>query len=159
MCQVHCRWMIRRDMPEVLEIEGESAWTLWSEEDFLRALRQRNCIGMVAEDKDNRIVGFMVYELRKHHLTLLNLAVAADFRRRGVGRQMVQKLASKLSCQRRSRLRIVVNEGNLGAQLFLRACGFAATKVMPRAFDGDDGYVMILPAVAPVESEGLCCPV
>ena len=47
--RVHIRWMIRRDMPEVLQTEQESFDYSWTEEDFLRCLRQRNCIGMVAE--------------------------------------------------------------------------------------------------------------
>ena len=61
---VHIRWMIRRDMPEVLDIESRSFDGPWSEEDFMRSLRQRNCIGMVAEH-DDCIVGFMIYELHK----------------------------------------------------------------------------------------------
>ncbi len=47
--RVHIRWMIRRDMPEVLQTEQESFDYSWTEEDFLRCLRQRNCIGMVAD--------------------------------------------------------------------------------------------------------------
>ena len=48
-CDVQIRWMIRRDMPEVLDIERLSFEFAWTEEDFLCCLRQRNCIGMVAE--------------------------------------------------------------------------------------------------------------
>ena len=89
--RVHIRWMIRRDMPEVLDIERASFEFPWSEEDFIRCLRQRNCIGMVAEHGE-RVVGFMIYELHKTRLHILNFAVAADVRRRGVGRQMIDKL-------------------------------------------------------------------
>ena len=46
---VHVRWMIRRDMPEALNAEQEAFEFPWSEEDFTRCLRQRNCIGMVAD--------------------------------------------------------------------------------------------------------------
>ncbi len=46
--KVQIRWMIRRDMAEVLRIERESFEYHWTEEDFLCCLRQRNCIGMVA---------------------------------------------------------------------------------------------------------------
>jgi ribosomal-protein-alanine N-acetyltransferase len=35
-------------------------------------MRQRNCIGMVAED-DAQLVGFMIYELHKTRLYILNL--------------------------------------------------------------------------------------
>ena len=100
--RVHIRWMIRRDMPEVLDIERASFEFPWFEEDFIRCLRQRNCIGMVAEHGE-RVVGFMIYELHKTRLHILNFAVAADLRRRGVGRQMVEKLVGKLSSQRRTR--------------------------------------------------------
>ena len=81
---VHIRWMIRRDMPEVLDIENGSFEFPWSEEDFIRCLRQRNCIGMVAEH-DERVVGFMIYELHKNRLHILNFAVHEQLRRRGVG--------------------------------------------------------------------------
>jgi ribosomal-protein-alanine N-acetyltransferase len=59
--------MIRRDMPEVLAIEHASFEYPWCEEEFLRVLRQRNCIGMVAEQGE-RIVGFMVYELHRNKI-------------------------------------------------------------------------------------------
>ena len=78
--RVHIRWMIRRDMPEVLQTEQESFEFPWSEEDFLRCLRQRNCIGMVAEQGE-RVVGFMIYELHKNKLHILNFAVHPQFRR------------------------------------------------------------------------------
>ena len=91
---VHIRWMIRRDMPEVLDIENRSFEFAWTEEDFIRCLRQRNCIGMVAEH-DERVVGFMIYELHKNRLHILNFAVHPDFRRRGVARGMVRKLIGK----------------------------------------------------------------
>ena len=47
--RIHIRWMIRRDMPEILEIEKQSFEFPWCEEDFIRCLRQRNCIGMVRQ--------------------------------------------------------------------------------------------------------------
>ena len=49
----HIRWMTRRDMVSVLEIENQCFEFAWSSDDFIRCLRQRNCIGMVAE-KDDR---------------------------------------------------------------------------------------------------------
>jgi ribosomal-protein-alanine N-acetyltransferase len=126
---VHIRWMIRRDMPEVLEVENHSFEFPWTEEDFIRCLRQRNCIGMVAEFEE-RVVGFMIYELHKSRLHVLNFAVHRDFRRHGIGGAMLQKLVSKLSQQRRSRVLLEVRETNLAAQLFFRNCGFRAISVL-----------------------------
>lgn len=141
--RVHIRWMIRRDMPEVLAIESDGFEFPWSEDDFVRCLRQRNCIGMVA-DCDDRVAGFMIYELHKTRLHVLNFAVAADCRRRGIGRQMIAKLTGKLSQQRRSRLLLEVRETNLDAQLFFRACGFRAVSVLRDYYQDtpEDAYVM-----------------
>ena len=141
--RVHIRWMIRRDMPEVLAIEGESFEFPWLEDDFIRCLRQRNCIGMVAEHED-RVVGFMIYELHKSRIHVLNFAVAEDYRHRGVGSQMIAKLTGKLSSQRRSRIVLEVRETNLPAQLFFRENGFRAVSVL-RSYYADtpeDAYLM-----------------
>jgi len=141
--KVHIRWMIRRDMPEVLDIEGQSFEFPWSEEDFIRCLRQRNCIGMVAEHED-RVVGFMIYELHKNQLHILNFAVASEMRRRDVGAQMTAKLISKLSPQRRNRILLEVRETNLAAQLFFRKAGFQAISVLRDFYDDttEDAYLM-----------------
>ena len=141
--RVHIRWMIRRDMPEVLGIESEGFEFPWSEDDFIRCLRQRNCIGMVAEH-DERVVGFMIYELHKSRLHVLNFAVAAEFRRRGVGRQMAGKLIGKLSNQRRTRILLEVRETNLHAQVFFRSLGFRAVSVLRDFYDDttEDAYLM-----------------
>lgn len=140
---VHIRWMIRRDMPEVLDIENGSFEFPWSEDDFIRCLRQRNCIGMVAEH-DERIVAFMIYELHKNRLHILNFAVRQELRRRGVGSQMVRKLANKLSNQRRNRIMLEVRETNLPAQLFFRANGFRAVSLLRQYYEDtpEDAYLM-----------------
>ena len=140
---VHIRWMIRRDMPDVLAIEQECFEFPWYEEDFIRCLRQRNCIGMVAEASE-RVVGFMVYELHKHRLHVLNFAVGEKFRRSGVGTQMSKKLVSKLSNDRRSRIVLEVRETNLAAQLFFRTVGFRAVSVLRQYYEDtpEDAYLM-----------------
>lgn len=126
---VHIRWMIRKDMPEVQEIEALSFEFQWTEECFIRCLRQRNCIGMVAEH-DEKVVGFMIYELHKNRLHILNFAVHPSCQRRGVGEQMVRKLISKLAPQRRSRIMLEIRETNLDAQLFFRQMGFKAVSLL-----------------------------
>src|SRR6516164_8064200 len=142
--RVHIRWMIRRDMPEVLQTEQLSFEYAWTEEDFLRCLRQRNCIGMVAEYGE-RVVGFMIYELHKNKLHVLDFAAHAEFRRVGVGRQMLAKLVGKLSSHRRTRIALWVRETNLPAQLFFRIQGFRAQEVVREYYQdtGEDAYSMV----------------
>ncbi len=155
--RVHIRWMIRRDMPEVLEIERGAFEFPWFEEEFIRCLRQRNCIGMVAEHAE-RVVGFMIYELHKTRLHILNFAVATDLRRRGVGRQMIEKLVGKLSSQRRTRISLEVRETNLAAQVFFRASGFRATSVLHDFYDDSPEDAYLMQYCCPSESTALVLP-
>ena len=150
---VHIRWMIRRDMPEVLDIEGQSFEFPWGEEDFIRCLRQRNCIGMVSEFEE-KVVGFMIYELHKTRLHILNFAVNPDFRRKAVGESMMGKLISKLSAQRRNRILLEVRETNLPAQMFFRNQGFRAVSVLRDFYDDttEDAYLMQYQHAASEES-------
>lgn len=135
------RWMIRRDLPQVLHIESESFRRPWSEEEFLRQLRQRNAIGMVATDGSDEVYGFMIYALSRQELHLLNLAVAVPYRLQGIGRTLFEKLRGKLSLQRRDRIVASVEEYNVPAQLFLRRCGCRAVRVLRNHFAPPDDHV------------------
>ena len=141
--RVHIRWLVNRDMAEVLDIEEESFEFPWTEEDYTRCLRSRNCIGMVAEYNDE-VAGYMIYELAKNKIQLLNLATASKFRRCGVATQMVAKLIGKLSAQRRSRITFEIRETNLPAQLFFRSAGFRATQILKNYYEEmqEDAYLM-----------------
>lgn len=140
---IHIRWMIRRDMASVVGIEESAFEFAWCEDDFIRCLRQRNCIGMVAE-QDDRVVGFMIYELHKNRLHILNFAVSPDARRGGVGQAMVAKLLGKLSHERRNRIMLEVRETNLDAQLFFKTIGFKAVSVLRDFYEDsdEDAYLM-----------------
>ncbi len=153
--QIHVRWMIRRDMAEVLEIEQEAFEFPWSDDDFTRCMRQRNCIGMVAEMADS-VVAFMIYELHRSRLHVLNFAVRRSHRRLGIGSQMMEKLVGKLTPERRSRVVLEVRERNLPAQLFFRTLGYRAISVLKDFYQDttEDAYLMqyVLPSAAAEES-------
>ncbi|MFM7292269.1 MAG: ribosomal protein S18-alanine N-acetyltransferase [Planctomycetia bacterium] len=135
--------MIRRDMREVLGLEQEAFEFPWSDEDFTRCLRQRNCIGMVAESGES-VVAFMIYELHRSRLHVLNFAVARSHRRLGIGTRMMEKLIGKLTPERRSRIVLEVRETNLPAQLFFRSMGFRAISVLKDFYQDttEDAYLM-----------------
>lgn len=134
---VHIRWMVRRDMPEVMAIEREAFEFPWSESDFLQWLRSVRCIGLVAEHK-KRVVGFVVYELHEQKIHLANIAVAKHIHRMGVGSKLCRKLIGTLTNRRRSRIFTTVRESNVAAQMFFAANGFRATGTIARLYDETD---------------------
>jgi [ribosomal protein S18]-alanine N-acetyltransferase len=98
---------------------------------------------MVAE-YNHRIVGFMIYELHKSKLHVLNFATDPDFLRHAIGTQMIEKLVDKLSQQRRQEIVLEVRESNLDAQLFFKKMGFKAVLILRSHYDDTDeaAYVM-----------------
>ena len=154
--QPHLRWMLRCDMPQVLGIERSCFEFPWDEDAFIMCLRQRNCVGMVATTDDGsdygKIVGFMIYELHKMRLHVLNFAVANEARRQKVGEAMAKKLAGKLSWDRRNRIMLEVRETNVAAQLFWRSQGYKAISVLRNYYvdTAEDAYLMRYRHVATV---------
>jgi len=140
--QTCIRWLIRRDMDDVLSIENRCFQYPWTESEFIVALRQRSCIGVVCETGWH-VHGFMLYELHKRELKLLNIAVDPDDHRCGFGRMMIQRLIDKLKQQRRDTITAEVRETNTAAQLVLQACGFQAVSVLRGHYDEtpEDAYL------------------
>lgn len=136
---VEIRWLIRSDMPKVLKIESASFEYPWSEDDFMGQLIRRNCIGIVAE-VNRRVVGYIIYDLDKGSLNVLNLAVDSQYTRQGIGSMIVDRMKAKLGQQRRTRITATVWERNLIGQQFFRSCGFRVVETVPMDL-GDDGYV------------------
>jgi ribosomal-protein-alanine N-acetyltransferase len=139
--------MIRRDINEVCAIESYNFQYPWSEEDFNCFLRQRNAVGRVVEIDDSesgyQVVGYIVYELVKDRIHIMNLAVSIRMQRRGFGMAMVDELVKKIGPGKRCRIVTEVRETNLDAQLFFRACGFRAIGVLHDYYDDttEDAYV------------------
>lgn len=150
------RWLIKRDLQDVLAIEAASFRPSWDEAEFRRLLRARNMMGLVATDARNTPIGFVLYQLRQYQIRIVRLAVHPAYRRIGIGTDMVERLKDKLTNQRRDHMRVDVPESDLGAQLFLRACGFRAVRVERCAALADpnelqDAYVFTYRIGRPVE--------
>lgn len=136
LTRCNIRYLIRRDMHEVLEIDRRSFEYPWTEDDLIACLRRRNAAAMLAECV-NGVTGFMVYELTRETINLLNFAVDPEFRRQGVGHMMVEKLKDKLSQQRRRQIILAVRDSNVPAQLFFKSQNFKATSTMHGYYEGN----------------------
>lgn len=143
MSNVDVKWMVRPHMPSVLAIEGLSFEFPWKEEDFIRALSQRDCIGMSAMLGD-QVVGFMIFGIFRNRIELQSIAVHPNFRRMFVGSAMIDKLASRLDPQRRNRIELFVRETNIVALNFFKSLGFLATGLVQDKYEetNEDAIVM-----------------
>lgn len=141
---IRIRWLIRRDLDRVLQIERASFAAPWNIGDFYAVLKHRTVTGIAAEaESSGLVVGYAVYDMRPDRIELINLAVAPDYRLRWIGKQLVRWLIDRLQ-GRRNLIRARVSERNLGAQLFFRYQGFVATGIErePYGEPDHDAYVM-----------------
>lgn len=131
--EIQCRWLIRRDMDRVCEIDRKCFRDFWTEEEHVALLRQRNCIGTVFGERvlgDDEIKGFMHYELHKQHLHIARFCVDPEYRRNGLGSAALERLKLKMDSQKRTFITADVCETNTPAQLFLKSQKFICESVL-----------------------------
>lgn len=145
-----------KDLPEVLQIDqlcnGATAWT---ETEYLTELRQRNVVGVVLVDGHKNVLAYMLYELHKARIAILQAAVHPDVQGQGLGTFLFTHLIEKLSPDRRHSITLMVRERALAAQKFLHKLGFKAIRVMRDTFldTGEDGYLFVYSLEVPAEHE------
>jgi ribosomal protein S18 acetylase RimI-like enzyme len=126
-----------------------SAWGGWSLDEFDRFAAQAVTGGLLVQ-RGRRLAGFLLYAVHVEEVavTLVALHVAPAERRRGIGSALLTELGKRLQAAGMARVHAFVGERDLAAQLFLRANGFRAVRVLPAAFAGgaDDGYCFERPA-------------
>lgn len=127
LADVHVRWMIRKDLAVVRDIErvnldGPSLI------DMKDLIRERNVVAMVAEVGDI-VVGWMAYRIFKKRYELARMSTSLWQRRRGVGAAMMCKLVGRMTTTGRGQLTCLVADWNVGAHLFLKEHGFEAVGV------------------------------
>lgn len=139
--KTHIRPILHQDRPAVLEIENLCFPNPWTEEEFIKALRERNTTGLVAEQGET-VVGFVIYSLYRDCIAIRNLAVLPRVQRRGVGSSLLLKLESELHRERRSQITALIREENLDAHLFFAASRYRAVEVHRDYWeeDGIDAY-------------------
>jgi ribosomal-protein-alanine N-acetyltransferase len=133
------RWLVRRDLTDIINIEQLSYEVAWTKQDFERQLQHKNCIGLVATLKED-IVGYVIYMLHKERIEVINMAVHPKYQKQGIGTTILEKIKNKLG-NKRNRMTVDIEEYNLIAQLFLKSNGFLATRTNKYS-DSADSYEM-----------------
>ena len=81
------RALIESDIPELLLIEEVTQIIPWSKEVFKQCL-EAGYTGFVLE-KNNRLIGFILFSLQMQEGHILNLGVHPNYQRQGLGQQLL----------------------------------------------------------------------
>ena len=115
------------DVPAIVEIERTSFGDPWSEETFRDLLRLRQAIFLVAtEGLPESVCGYVIAAVITDEAEVLNLAVAGQSRRRGVGGRLLDAGLGMIREQGAREVFLEVRESNAAAIALYTSRGFAA---------------------------------
>lgn len=136
-------WALRCDVREMAEILSEGLGHPVSPTDIDKERHTEGNIGMKAT-VGRRMAACFIYHFGKNEIELLRLAVRSDFRRLGIGRQIIDRLKEKVHAKaERERLVLKCRESNMAACYFYRECGLRAAGVVRDWYEHprEDAYV------------------
>ena len=117
------------------------------DERFGEAWTRSQCAGIlpmpgvklaVARFGDGRSVGFALYRTIGDEAELLLLAVSPEFRRRGIGRMLLDQFIDHARDRGVSRVHLEVREGNPAVMMY-RSAGFSLAGRRPKYYHGRFG--------------------
>lgn len=126
----------------LLEVEQNAFSKPWSREQFLGELASDATRYFVAE-ADGRIAGYAGCWLIVDEVHITNIAVHSDFRRRGIGRQLLSRLLTQTASEGATYYTLEVRRGNQAAQALYQSQGFAVAGERKNYYGDEDALIMI----------------
>ncbi len=125
------------DLDQVAQVESTLYDFPWTRLNFADSLAAGYCCRVLRVDGAFAAYAVMMCVLDEAHL--LNITVARDMQRRGLGRQMLDHLACEASTYGAERMFLEVRPSNLAARAMYDAAGFQAIGRRPRYYPALDG--------------------
>jgi ribosomal-protein-alanine N-acetyltransferase len=136
--------MLEVDLEQVTAIEKASMPSPWSRELFEEELRRPLARYFVVE-VEGRVAGYMGYWQAPEEAHIINLAIGPDFRRRGLGREMIERCVDFAAKSGAKLATLEVREGNQAAQALYEKCRFRSIAIRKQYYSDnlEDAIVMI----------------
>ncbi len=127
------REMKPEDVPAIAELEKQCFSAPWSENMIISSLESRLSCWLVAEI-EGTIAGYVGSEAVLDSADMMNIAVAPEFRRQGVGVALVNGLISRLQSKSVAFLMLEVRVSNKPAIVMYEKLGFLQVGLRPRYY-------------------------
>lgn len=149
MARVVVEPMTLDDVAAVHEIERLSFSTPWPAHAFEQELRGNRLARYIVARAGDRVVGFAGLWMMVDEAHVTTFGVHPDWRRQGIGRQLLLNLAELSSAIGARRMTLEVRVSNEAAQALYRGFGFELAGRRARYYtdDGEDALVMTTPAL------------
>lgn len=139
------RKMLLEDIPAVSQIDRMSFSLPWPEQTYhyeVSANRLARCL--VAETEDGTVAAMIVSWLVVDELHIATIATHADYRRQGIGAQLLTAALQDGQRMGMRRAFLEVRKGNEAAQAMYRKFGFSVTGIRPKYYrDNDEDAILM----------------
>jgi ribosomal-protein-alanine N-acetyltransferase len=141
---VELRRLEPRDLDTVEEIERASYPTPWSRSMFVAELRKPSSLALGAYSEDGTLVGYAFVSRYVDAWHVMNVAVAADFRRQGIATKLLERLFEVTASDPRSGYTLEVRVSNVHAIRLYERLGFEARGTRPGYYtdNREDALIM-----------------
>lgn len=133
------------DVDKIVEIEMESfpRDDIFEKGDLIRFLKEFP-EGCFVAKKDGEVLGYGISKIEKEDGVIVSLAIRKDFRRRGVGSEILKRIIEVFERHKRKRILLHVNETNVEAISLYLNFGFQKEKRIKNYYkNGDTGILMV----------------
>jgi len=132
------------DILDILQIENVSFVSPWDEDTFISILNDTSCKSIVALIPSDVLAGYCFALEMRNMIHLLNLAVRPEYRKKGIGRCLVEEVISLAALSNRKSIFLEVRMSNDSAKCLYRAMGFHHVCTWERYYTdtGEDAEVM-----------------
>ncbi len=138
------RKLTRRDLETVMTIESSSHPNAWPRKVFWNYLKSPMTRAVMLEvDKAPR--AFTIASVEGLSCHLLNIAVAPEWRRKGLATAAIDDLENYARQKTLVEIYFEVRESNLPAQMLYKKLGYSAVDILRGHYGNDDGYRMRKP--------------
>ena len=130
-------------MREIARLEAENFTDAWSEES-LGSTFEYDYNHLLIEEKDGRVVGYIIYADIQGDAELLRIAVDKRYRRTGIGNKLMKDMISELVEAGTDRISLEVRAHNLPAIALYKKYGFEEIFVRENYYHNPDDDALIL---------------
>ncbi|MGI6688988.1 MAG: ribosomal protein S18-alanine N-acetyltransferase [Christensenellales bacterium] len=153
MAEALIRRMTLADAGQVAAIEAACFSSPWTLGDFEREMTENPVARYLVAEVNGRLAGFAGAHIILDEGHIANVAVLAECRGQGLGRQLLEALLQYAANLGARYLTLEVRESNAPAIALYESCGFIKVSVRKRYYadSGEDALLMVCDRLPPAE--------
>lgn len=137
------REMAEKDVQAIAILEAETFSDAWTSQGIYETFCQKQAFVTVAE-VDGQIAGYCIIYHVMDEGEIARIAVGNKFRRRGIGRGLLDYACKSCKERQVERLLLDVRESNMGARTFYKAYGFAEDGIRKNFYEQPKEHAVLM---------------